>query len=89
MRRGPEATDVSGMESLAGQTWTPVRKTLVYDFARAGFTPDNLEGMALGPRLAGGSRTLIILSDDNFSPLEQTQLVALRLPIFKQTKEAR
>jgi hypothetical protein len=75
-----EATDVSGMESLAGQTWTPVRKTLVYDFARSGFTPDNLEGMALGPRLAGGSRTLVMISDDNFSPLEQTQLVALRLP---------
>jgi hypothetical protein len=76
------ATDVSGMESLAGQTWTPVRKTLVYDFARSGFTPDNLEGMTLGPRLADGSRTLVMISDDNFSPLEQTQLVALRLPLL-------
>jgi len=76
------ATDVSGLESLAGQTWTPVRKTLVYDFARSGFTPDNLEGMALGPRLADGSRTLVMISDDNFSPLEQTQLVALRLPLL-------
>jgi hypothetical protein len=82
-----DATDVSGLESLAGQTWTPVRKTLVYDFARSGFTPDNLEGLALGPRLTDGSRTLVILSDDNFSPLEQTQLVALRLPVF--SKEAR
>jgi hypothetical protein len=83
------ATDVSGLESLAGQTWAPVRKTRVYDFANSGFTPDNLEGMALGPRLSDGSRSLIILSDDNFSPLEQTQLVALRLPLFQKTKEVR
>ena len=80
------ATDVSGLESLAGQAWTPVQKTLVYDFARAGFTPDNLEGMALGPRLADGSRTLVVISDDNFAPIEQTQLVALRLPVFKEAR---
>ena len=78
------ATDVSGLESLAGQTWIPVRKTRVYDFARSGFTPDNLEGMALGPRLADGSRTLVVISDDNFKAIEQTQLVALRLPIFNK-----
>jgi hypothetical protein len=74
------ATDVSGLESLAGQAWTPVKKTLVYDFARASFMADNLEGMALGPSFPDGSRTLVVMSDNNFSPLEQTQLVALRLP---------
>lgn len=72
------ATDVSGLASLAGKTWTPVRKALLYDFARASFVPDNLEGMALGPPLPDGSRTLVLVSDDNFDPLQQTQLVALR-----------
>lgn len=72
------ATDVSGLDSLAGKTWTPVRKTLIYDFARAGFPPDNLEGMAFGPDLPDGSRTLVLVSDNNFELLEQTQLVALR-----------
>jgi hypothetical protein len=75
---GSGATDVSGLDSLAGKIWTPVRKTLVYDFARAGFTPDNLEGMAFGPDLPDGSRTLVLVSDNNFELLEQTQLVALR-----------
>jgi hypothetical protein len=73
------ATDVSGLESLAGQSYTPVRKTLLYDFARAGFAPDNLEGMAFGPRLPDGSRTLVLVSDNNFHPFERTQIVALRL----------
>jgi hypothetical protein len=74
------ATDVSGMESLAGQTYTPVRKTLLYDFARSGFVPDNLEGMTFGPELPDGDRTLVLVSDNNFKPLlQQSQIVALRL----------
>jgi 3-phytase/alkaline phosphatase D len=73
------ATDVSGMEALAGASYTPVRKTLVYDFGRSGFVPDNLEGMALGPALPDGSPALVLVSDDNFNPLEKTQVVALRL----------
>lgn len=72
------ATDVSGRESLAGQSYTPVKKTLVYDFARAGFAPDNLEGMAFGPRLPDGSRTLVLVSDNNFNVFQKTQIVALR-----------
>jgi len=77
------ATDVSGMESLAGplagRNWTPARKTLVYDFARSGLVPDNLEGMTFGPTLPDGSRTLVLVSDNNFEPLQKTQIVALRL----------
>jgi hypothetical protein len=72
------ATDVSGMESLAGAGYVPVRKTLVFDFGRSGFVPDNIEGMAFGPSLPDGSATLVLVSDDNFNPLEKTQIVALR-----------
>ena len=69
------ATEVSGMESLAGQRYTPVRKTLLYTFEN----PDNLEGLAFGPELPDGDRTLVVLSDDNFQPPQQTRIVALRL----------
>lgn len=72
------ATDVSGVESLAREGWTPVRKTLLYDFGTA-FEPDNLEGMTFGPELPDGDRTLIVVSDDNFKPGQATQIVALRL----------
>lgn len=73
------ATDVSGLRSLAGNGWKPVRKTLIYDFARSGFEPDNLEGMTFGPALPNGDRTLVLVSDDNFKDSQQTQIVALRL----------
>lgn len=73
------ATDVSGLESLSGEGWKPVRKTLLYDFARSGFEPDNLEGMTFGPALPDGDRSLVLISDDNFKDGQETQIVALRL----------
>ena len=39
---------------------------------------DNLEGMTFGPDLPDGSRTLVLVSDNNFEPLQKTQIVALR-----------
>jgi hypothetical protein len=76
------ATDVSGFETLLGKMpgkdWKGVHKTLLFDFARAGFVADNLEGMTFGPDLADGSRTLVLVSDNNFEPLQKTQIVALR-----------
>jgi len=38
-----------------------------------------LEGIAFGPELPDGDRTLVLVSDDNFLPIQQTQIVALRL----------
>ncbi len=35
--------------------------------------------MAFGPRLPDGSTTLVLVSDNNFHPFEQTEIVALRL----------
>jgi hypothetical protein len=40
---------------------------------------DNIEGMAIGPRLPGGGRLLALTSDDNFSTGEVTRLYALRV----------
>lgn len=72
------ATDVRSMDSLAGQNVVPMRKKLVADFHDLGLsTVDNTEGMTWGPTLPGGERTLLLISDDNFSPDEVTQIVAL------------
>jgi hypothetical protein len=38
---------------------------------------DNIEGMAWGPDRRDGSRTLVLVSDDNFSASQVTQFVAL------------
>jgi hypothetical protein len=37
---------------------------------------DNLEGMTRGPRLPDGRRTLVLVSDKNFSTAQVTQLLA-------------
>jgi len=40
---------------------------------------DNMEGIALGPRLPSGERTLVLVSDNNFKEPQRTLLIALAL----------
>jgi len=54
------ATDVSAFPGLDGAKYTPSGKTLL--FSRATLA-NNFEGIALGPKLAGGWRSLILLAD--------------------------
>jgi hypothetical protein len=72
----PGATDVKGVADLddAG-TLRPVRKRLLLNLDDLGLTLDNLEGMTLGPRLPGGGRALLLVSDDNFSAAQETQFL--------------
>jgi 3-phytase len=37
---------------------------------------DNVEGITLGPRLPDGRRTVLLVSDDNFSSAQTTQFLA-------------
>ena len=56
----------------------PVAKRLLVDLADIGLDPiDNIEGMTWGPRLPSGERSLVLVSDNNFSDQQVTQLVAL------------
>ncbi|WP_116043203.1 esterase-like activity of phytase family protein [Amycolatopsis palatopharyngis] len=73
------ATNVAYSDSLAEEDHLrPVRKRLLLDLADLGLDRvDNVEGMTWGPRLDTGERTLLLVSDDNFSPSQVTQFVAL------------
>jgi hypothetical protein len=79
------ATDVSGVESLARRRVRAVQKRLLLDLAHVkGLSRelaqlDNFEGMALGPPLPDGSRTLILVSDDNFSTRQRTSFLLFRI----------
>ncbi|KAM3090365.1 esterase-like activity of phytase family protein [Phormidesmis sp. 146-35] len=76
------ATDISTIASLKGtlKGTQPIRKRLLLDFNQLDIPIDNLEGMAIGPRLSDGSQSLILVSDDNFNSLNQvTQFLLLRL----------
>jgi hypothetical protein len=71
------AQNVNGRESLAGRLGStePVRKTLLLDLDDLGIPLDNVEGMAFGPDLADGRRSLVLVSDNNFAPAQFTQFL--------------
>ncbi|MEU8412461.1 esterase-like activity of phytase family protein [Amycolatopsis japonica] len=76
------ATNVLKTPSLADATKVkPVKKRLLADLADFKLsTVDNVEGMTWGPRLPNGERSLVLVSDNNFSATQVTQFIALAVP---------
>ncbi len=79
------ATDISTSVSLPPlEGIRPIQKQLVVDFANLELPVealDNLEGMTLGPPLPDGSASLWLISDNNFSDEQTTQVWLFRLTI--------
>ena len=80
------ADDVSRLPSLASARVRGVAKTLLLDFdALIPLLPpelsqlDNFEGMAFGPTLPDGRRTVLVVSDDNFRPTQHTVFLLFRI----------
>lgn len=70
------ATDIQRLPALKDAAYTLVKKRLVLDIGTLHLPiVDNLEGMAFGPRLANGRASLVLISDDNFSQTQVTQLL--------------
>ena len=74
-----DASNVRKLESIAGKKVRSMRKKLVLDLATLGVTLDNIEGMTFGPRLPSGERSLILVSDNNFSATQLTQFLAFAI----------
>jgi hypothetical protein len=75
------ATDIASVERLeeldGADAYTPVKKTLVWSHFFSLFGgPNNFEGLTLGPRLADGSRSLLLVADNDVLP---SNLFALRI----------
>jgi len=74
------ATDVSGLRTLVGAQFKPVSKRLVLDLNAIGLPHvDNLEGMSFGPTLPNGHASLVLISDDNFSDKQVTQVLVFEV----------
>lgn len=73
------ADDVLARPTVAGAR--PMTKTLLADLTTTpGLTPlDNIEGITLGPKLPDGRQSVVMVSDDNFSPTQITQFLAFAL----------
>lgn len=69
------ATDIRNNPSLAQiPAANPIRKKLLLNMDSLGTFIDNVEGVTLGPLLANGHKSLLLVADDNFSAYEQSQI---------------
>lgn len=77
-----KANDISKIQSLKAVNINqikPVQKKLLFDFKELKIPVDNIEGLTLGECLANGRRSLIVVSDNNFSSIQFTQILAFSL----------
>ena len=75
------ATDIAAIPALASANYIPVAKRLVIDLAKTADlgAVDNIEGMSWGPALPDGKRSLVLVSDNNFNPVQTTQFLAFEV----------
>ncbi|WP_109300111.1 esterase-like activity of phytase family protein [Aquimarina sp. AU474] len=80
------ATNTLTTETLTSTTVVQAEKTLLFDFETirsqlTNNTVDNLEGITFGPKLADGSRTIVVISDNNFNSFlpQLNQLIAFKV----------
>lgn len=79
------ATDITTIDSLSSLSadqlaaLQPVSKTLVLnlDDLELPTGTDNIEGIEFGPKLADGRQSIVLVSDNNFSTNQFTQILAL------------
>ena len=70
-----KATDVKNYESLQNQKVELASKKLILNMDDLGIFTDNIEGLTFGPKLTNGNRSLIFISDNNFSATQKTQVL--------------
>lgn len=74
------AQNIEGLNSLKGNTsFKLVKKTLLLNMDDLGIFIDNIEGVTFGPTLPDGKRSLFFIADNNFNPLEKTQLLLFEI----------
>jgi len=71
-----KATDILEFASLKDVNYIPATKELVFNFEQirdqlTNNSVDNIEGITFGPTLPNGNRTLLLVSDNNFSKFEK------------------
>jgi len=80
-----KADRIEALESLKNSPSevSPAQKRLLLDLETLKIPLDNIEGLTFGPALADASRGLILVSDNNFSPLQETQILGFQIKVQK------
>ena len=76
---------IEGLESLKTRLGeiSPAQKRLLLDLETLKVPLDNIEGLTFSPVLEDGNRGLILVSDNNFSPLQETQILGFKIKVQK------
>jgi len=69
-----KATDIKNYISLQNQRVALASKKLILNMDDLGLFIDNVEGITFGPKLANGNQSLVLVSDNNFSEKQKTQV---------------
>ncbi len=78
------ATNIRNLDSIAKGDISkikPVKKKLLLDLRTLDVSLDNIEGLTLGAKLPDGKQSLILIGDNNFNRLQQTQVLAFKLEL--------
>ncbi|RYF84647.1 MAG: esterase-like activity of phytase family protein, partial [Chitinophagaceae bacterium] len=70
-----DAEDVTGKSLAVDTVKRAMTKQLLFDLNSLDFPIQNMEGVTFGPKLPNGNRSLIFVSDNNFSSREQTHFL--------------
>ena len=68
------ATDVSNIILNNPAEYKAASKKLLFNMDDLGIYTDNIEGVTFGPILPNGNKTLLFVADNNFNPLEKSQV---------------
>ncbi|MEG4224576.1 esterase-like activity of phytase family protein [Microcoleus sp. N9_B2] len=82
LEKGDRIETLESLKSRLGEV-SPAQKRLLLDLETLKIPLDNIEGLTFGPVLGDGSRGLILVSDNNFSPLQETQILGFQIKVQK------
>lgn len=73
--------DIDSLLAVDSKKIKPVQKKKLLDLGTIQILLDNIEGLTLGAKLPDGQPSLILVSDNNFNPLQRTQILAFKLKL--------
>ena len=71
--------DISKQGSVLNENMVPVKKELLLNTTSLGIFIGNIEGISRGPELPDGRQTLIMVTDNNFSPNQRSQVLVFAI----------
>jgi hypothetical protein len=75
-----KASDIRHNPSLLNnKDFIAADKKLLLNMDELGIYVDNIEGVTFGPLLPNGNKTLLLVADNNFNPIQKSQVLLFEI----------